>query len=362
MLIKLINQCRDFMVFSIQYMRAIAAIMVVLHHIAWKGKQYSTAPISWYHIGEAGVDLFFIISGYVMCMTTERKNNVVEFLVARIKRIIPLYWFLSIISLIIYLLYPDKVNSSGGKTNIFASFFLFPVEDKYLIQNGWTLSYEFYFYAIFSICFLIKNNARYLVPAMIIFSLVMIGMLAKSGLFVFNFITNSLLIDFLFGIIIFHFLRKKNNVVKVEYGVLFVVISLVLFVLINFHELGLNRVVKYGIPCVCLFVGMIILESFFKDNDKSYLSKILSLIGESSYSLYLFHPFSLVSLSLLLKYVDLAKYGWFFVLMLLVGSILSGVICFRFIEKPLSNIMKGICSRKSKTSKNQIDDKPSILL
>ena len=45
-----------------QYMRAIAALLVVIHHARFKASIYSTNPLEWFHIGGAGVDLFFIIS------------------------------------------------------------------------------------------------------------------------------------------------------------------------------------------------------------------------------------------------------------------------------------------------------------
>ena len=58
------------MVLSVQYMRAIAALLVVFHHCAWKARQYSTDPWGWIAVGECGVNLFFIISGYIVVLVT----------------------------------------------------------------------------------------------------------------------------------------------------------------------------------------------------------------------------------------------------------------------------------------------------
>jgi exopolysaccharide production protein ExoZ len=127
------------LILSVQYMRTFAALLVVLSHVAMKGAQYSTDPLSFFNVGAAGVDLFFIISGYIMCHTVSGKSVVfVEFLWAKAKRIIPLYWILTSAALVIFMLFPDKVNSSGGATNIVYSYLLFPTPEKYLIQNGWT--------------------------------------------------------------------------------------------------------------------------------------------------------------------------------------------------------------------------------
>ncbi|WP_313159776.1 acyltransferase family protein, partial [Mixta calida] len=141
------------MIISVQLLRALAAIMVVMHHITIKAGQYHNNALSGFHIGEFGVDLFFIISGYIMCYTTEGKKIVPwVFIQRRIKRIIPLYWVMTAIALAVYLVAPAMVNASGGETSILASWTLFPLGKKLLVNNGWTLSYEFLFYLTFAVC------------------------------------------------------------------------------------------------------------------------------------------------------------------------------------------------------------------
>ncbi|NJN75784.1 MAG: acyltransferase [Synechococcaceae cyanobacterium RL_1_2] len=91
------------MLYSVQYMRAIAALLVVIGHAAWKGEQYSYDPLFWFQIGGSGVDLFFIISGYIMCYTVDKKKiNLFNFIKARIVRIMPLYWILTSLALIAF--------------------------------------------------------------------------------------------------------------------------------------------------------------------------------------------------------------------------------------------------------------------
>jgi hypothetical protein len=108
---------------------------VLLHHAAWKGVQYSTDPLSWFHVGSAGIDLFFIISGFIMCFATENKHqqkgSFRKFIKNRVLRIIPLYLILTTVALIVYIIYPEKVNSTGGKTSIIDSYFLIPTESYY---------------------------------------------------------------------------------------------------------------------------------------------------------------------------------------------------------------------------------------
>lgn len=72
------------MLYSIQFLRGIAALLVVMAHTAHKGNIYNTETLSWFHIGGSGVDLFFIISGFIMCYTTHNKNlTIISFLTLR---------------------------------------------------------------------------------------------------------------------------------------------------------------------------------------------------------------------------------------------------------------------------------------
>lgn len=141
------------MILSIQYLRALACCMVLLSHISFKLKVHSINHLEWFKIGELGVDLFFIISGFIMCLTADQKENrFLDFMTKRLLRVIPIYWILTSVALIVYIYSPSLVNSSGGSTSVIYSYLLLPTPEKYLINNGWTLSYEFYFYLLFSMC------------------------------------------------------------------------------------------------------------------------------------------------------------------------------------------------------------------
>jgi peptidoglycan/LPS O-acetylase OafA/YrhL len=329
-------------------MRAIAALMVVLHHSAWKGAQYSSDPFSWFSVGGAGVDLFFIISGYIMCHTVDQKKvNFFSFIKARLIRIIPIYWVLTSLALVIFLLFPEKVNSSGGSTSIMASYFLFPTEDKLLINNGWTLSYEFLFYVLFGSCLAVKKTYKYLIPIGIISSLVLLGLLTKSEYYAFNFITNPLLIEFAFGILAFYF--SKTIKFESKYGLPLIIVSILLFILVNNFYLDYSRVIKYGMPALLFFLGMLIMEASFQRNRSNVILKILKKIGDSSYSLYLFHPFSLVACSIIFTLIGVNDLGSVFVILLLVTSVISGHLCYILLEKPLANHIKN--NNKIKTKK-----------
>ena len=329
------------MIFSIQYMRAIAAVLVVINHAAWKGEQFSTNPLGWFNIGGVGVDLFFIISGYIMCHTVYlKKINFISFLNARIKRIIPLYWVLTTMALTIFIALPEKVNSSGGVINIIHSYTLFPVpiEDKYLIQNGWTLSYEFFFYFLFAFCLGLITKYKFILPATIIIILVSSGHFITSDNYLLGFVTNPLLLEFSFGIMAFYIFKTKQ--LSFTLGFFLIVLSILSITFVNIYDPPFSRIINWGFPAVLFFTGMMTFEPFFNRKKGYKISILFKMIGDSSYSLYLFHPFSLVVCSLLFSKIGLHNFGYMFVFSLVVSSIISGYLCYFLLEKNLLRIIK----------------------
>lgn len=327
------------MILSMQYMRAIAALLVVIHHARFKASVYSNNSLEWFNIGGAGVDVFFIISGFIMCHTVDTKKvSIRKFLIARVKRIIPLYWVLTSFALLVFMLYPDKINSSGGVTNITASYFLYPSTDSYLIKNGWTLSYEFFFYALFSIGLLLSGKLRFLLPVVLIVMLVSIGSFFGTNNAILSFMTNQFLLEFTFGIFLFYL--YKNVTISIAVGFVFILLGVLGFYFVNQNQLNFPRVVEYGLPALLLFIGMLSFEPFFQKNKSNPFLLLFEKIGNSSYSLYLLHPFVLVAATMVLLKLGLTEYGYLFVALLSISSVVGGHLCYLLLEKKLQKMVK----------------------
>ncbi|ERH67118.1 hypothetical protein N172_01875 [Pantoea dispersa EGD-AAK13] len=330
------------MFYSIQFLRGIAALMVVLTHIAHKGQQYGTGSLHWFHVGGNGVDLFFIISGFIMCVTTHKNNiTLLNFLINRTLRIIPLYWVLSLAALLIYLVHPQLVNSSGGKTGIFQSFFLIPDGVKFLIQNGWTLSYEFYYYLIFAAFIFLTDTKpiRYLGVSLTILVLSLSGLILQPATPLTVFLFSDMLLEFMLGVLGFVIIRKVK--LPQVSACLMILLGLACVTYNNLYgtpDLPLGKVINSGLPMFLIFLGSLSLEPWFAAG-KGQLVRAFEHIGNSSYSLYLIHPFILSPVALVLKKVGLLSPGLFTVA-LLTGSVMSGLLTYRFIEMPLGRLTK----------------------
>lgn len=332
---------------SIQIMRGIASLLVLLEHISIKGGQYGNGALNGFSVGGAGVDLFFIISGYIMCVSTyDQPLNFAQFIVRRIKRIMPLYWLVTTVALIVFLYKPTLINSSGGETGIFVSYTLFPNGKKFLNANGWTLSYEFFFYFIFG-CFIHKGTYKAIkASSLILMLLTIIGLCYHFNEPLLFFSTDSLLMEFVFGMGCFYLFNKKSIGLNHKYGIGLFITGVLLFALQI--SIGATNYQKWqgllwGITILLIFIGLLSLEGLMRRS--SFLIKTLLLeIGNSSYSLYLIHPFTLSGTAICLKHFGMASNPYLFSIILLTISVVTGHLVYLYVERPLIAFVKKITS------------------
>lgn len=133
--------------------RGIAANLVLLSHLYIVEQKYFTTPMmpAISHLGIAGVDFFFVLSGFIMAAVAGRQATAGRFLWQRATRIYPSYWAVTLVVLVIASVRPDMVNASvHGEISLWRSFALFPSDSVPLLAVGWTLVYEVYFYLVFA--------------------------------------------------------------------------------------------------------------------------------------------------------------------------------------------------------------------
>lgn len=327
------------MLYSVQYLRGLAALLVVVSHCLHKLEQLSGYKANWLTVGGSGVDLFFVISGFIMCMTTyDKKTSPASFMKARLIRIVPLYWILSGLALLVYLWNPALVNSSGGVTTIVHSFSLIPVGDKLLIQNGWTLSYEFWFYIIFSISLFFGHRLHVLVCTSLLLLIATAGFFFVSDVVLYRFATNSLLLEFLFGMMAYLYLRKYARRRFTNGALALFGFSIILYA--NYASVPVNRIVYFGIPYALIIVGAVTFEGYMHARSDSPVMKFLKALGDSSYSLYLLHPFALSAVAILISIFSFQMHIELAFFSMLSIALISGYICYIALEKPIAAFFK----------------------
>lgn len=292
--------------------------MVMLAHLFIIEKKYSQDTIlpEMLNFGMAGVDIFFVISGFIMVYVTHKwqsgaARHVPQFLFARIFRIYPLYWFVSLPLLILYFLLPDLVfsASSWNEPHLLKSFFLWPDVSFPLLEIGWTLIHEMSFYLIFSLILIAPRRIRPM--AICIWALCVILAFAMGAPQigpVSRILSHPLTLEFCLGALLAYGLINPRSAIKPQGGYRFIALSLAIFALsvMAFQQSGHNtpgmgwpRVGSFGVSALILLMGAYILECRGK-LAPSWCVKI----GDWSYSLYLTHVLTLSLLGRIWSYFD----------------------------------------------------------
>lgn len=327
------------MITGIQYLRAIAALLVVWHHA--RIQLADLHPIFSLGFGERGVDLFFVISGFIMVATTQGKTvGAGEFIERRLWRVVPLYWIATTLVTISALVAPHLFKSTSPELGHVVQSLLFvphaspshPGENWPILVPGWTLNYEMFFYAVFAVCLAVAPGRR-TVPALsaALGALVLVGWLFAPAQPVLVTWTNTLLVEFLLGAWLGR-IWIDGKVVPLSPP--WVVAGLIAGAVCLFSDPPVPRGVVQGIGA-----ALIVYVTLAAHRAGARAWQWLSYLGDASYSIYLTHILSLGVLRVVWKGVvgtggGLAQ-STAFMLVALVFAALAGVLSYRFVEVPL---------------------------
>ncbi len=334
---------------SIQLLRALASLLVLLAHLQIKEKQYGDASaLVWqnFRIGAIGVDIFFVLSGFIIFHVAGRSPSGWAagwtFMKHRIIRVAPLYWALSLLALIVFLAYPELVNKTSSKpTALWESFLFFPTDKKLLIQNGWTLSYEFLFYLAFFTSILLLPAAKrvYLMMSAALLA-VAYGLTFQPTSTIARFITDDLLLEFAFGVLIgaaYHH-AEMQRYFNLRLGTIGLILASATIAWLGYFLVGLGtlRGITYGIPSALLVFSGLSLEK------ELMTFRRLKILGDSSYSLYLSHVLTLPAIGILWKQLGLngTVANIYLLICLFIASVFAGIILYKYFELPLTNYLR----------------------
>lgn len=332
---------------SIQVLRAIAATFVVLLHIVMvfeKRLHLDVDSVAVLKYGNMGVDVFFIISGFIMAKISGKlaaKNDALPFLLDRILRIYPAYWIYASIALGIYLIRPDMVNSSSGSTpDILASYLLYPSTKTPILMVGWTLVYEmlFYFVIFTRIAAVPKLTTGWLAFAWALLIGLNVLIPVVQGVFL-QTLLSPLVLEFLMGICL---ALMPVKIFDIKGAPVALVLAFLFFICVTaeidpqlIEADHLKRVVYFGIPGLLLFYGLVACEGLLENS----FFKGVVFVGDVSYSLYLSHLFvinGLVQVFLRLP-IELNPFlAVCFGLTALLMSVVWAAMSYQWIERPVS--------------------------
>jgi exopolysaccharide production protein ExoZ len=268
------------MLCSVHALRLLAAFAVAAHHCATR---FSNPPVQ---IGAAGVDLFFVISGLVISLSTKPSDRASDFCVKRLIRVVPLYWIATIA--IIALDSWVGVTVASGTDLIRATFFI-PIPGHVPpYAPAWTLTFEMMFYAVFAILLGALRRDVTLIAALVMMALAA----AKLTVFLtrdFN-LSTDFCVEFTFGLVLAAGLKRG---LRIDSTIAAACIIMAIALFAKNYAGSSVRVVGWGIPSLLLVIGVISFES-----SAIFRNRLIVFGGAASYSLYLFHvtAFNLVNI------------------------------------------------------------------
>jgi peptidoglycan/LPS O-acetylase OafA/YrhL len=293
----------------IQALRAAAALLIVVHHVSHDAASLGADGASLGNAIErampwqAGVDIFFVISGFVMLHSSEALFqrgfwSMRVFAARRIARIVPLYWATTTLFLIVAAMDRHSVAASlGGVGYVLSSYAFIPkARPDGLMQPayglGWTLNYEMFFYLLFASCLWMRR-----LRAMGVLTLALCGLVA-FGTFVgfsndsLRYWGNPMVLEFLLGIWIRALLPWIGPLPRLLRLVFTVAAVLILWA--DFMSGGTSRILSWGLPA-----GLLVMACVTAAHESvSPWTRVWVRLGDASYALYLLHPFVVRAVSL----------------------------------------------------------------
>ncbi|MGB0905912.1 MAG: acyltransferase family protein [Maricaulaceae bacterium] len=333
----------SFRLHFVQALRGIAALLVVLSHIYNEELKHSADHLlgAWAKFGMAGVDLFFVISGFIMVYVTWKLapsvRNILRFIFGRVSRIYPLYWVITAAIFTLYLICPDAIFGTPRPAGeLWKSIVLWPSEGPLILIVGWTLVHELYFYLIFAVLLALPHRFR--LVGLSVWGVATLGVLMLGGM---NFGPVGKLVfspynfEFLAGALAAWIYRSRPDFCHWKWGLIaaFCGLALGTFWLKNMPIEPHIRALVFGVPSAFLIWAL----THWEAKGQTPFG-VLVRLGDWSYSLYLSHVIIVVGLGRL--WAGYAQDGrvWdnaVFIGLSFGACIAVSTLVYRFAEAPL---------------------------
>lgn len=321
-------------------LRGIAAFMVAFYHLATVNNRQDSII----EFGATGVELFFIISGFVIFMTLERCKSSKDFLVSRFSRLYPAYWAAVSITFVLYLVAIKLGFHQTQNTNLFLTYvvnltmlqhyFQFPSMDG----QYWTLIVELVFYVFMWLLFVTKQLKNIKYTGTFILALLFLWRLFYHEISETEF-HNVLLFSVpllkyfpLFFTGIFFYDSYKKGTSFVNYVLIGSCILLMVFMKEPFlKSLSFITATEFGLILLtyCIFFFL-----FIKNKLHWLVNRGTLFLGEISYSLYLIHNFTGARIIVPGLHTIAGVPFWMSVIIALAVVIAMAYAINRLIEKP----------------------------
>jgi exopolysaccharide production protein ExoZ len=349
---------------GIQYLRGIAALMIVYLHLSIQIPAYTEILVN--HLGanlklSIGVDVFFVISGFIMVVSSGSATPA-QFLLRRFTRVVPLYWLMTLLVVVGYWLQPAWFRSTVVSVEyVLKSLLFIPFvnpghggEVMPVLVPGWSLNFEMAFYVVFALALLLPFKHRLGAVGAVFLMLFAFGQSAWAQTLPaeFRFYVDPKLFEFWLGMVIGSqatalWIRRVPR-----WGVLSVLLGASILLLtpssfyVSYHPM-LDIWVGSVLPAGALVWAVVALEAQGRVPEV----KAFQRLGDASYSIYLSHILTLGVVRMVWVRWGLAEadlpHVVVFASVAVAAAVAVGWLVFVFIERPLHHGLKKLLSRKA---------------
>jgi peptidoglycan/LPS O-acetylase OafA/YrhL len=342
-------------VVNIQVLRGVAALMVVLYHVSQRLDRFA-GPIPGFtdaaHYGRFGVDIFFVISGFIMAHIGEGRPKdsayFRQFLKHRLIRIMPLYWIVSALVLAVFLARPELVNAGSGRPQVLLSLLLVPNHSSFLVGVAWTLSHEMFFYLLFAFLGLLFGERGTVLTGAAIVLLTLAGAVTRlaqpqTANPVWDMVSHSVNLGFVGGLLCERLYRDSQGG-RLGWAAIGAGVGLIVVYILVGAPLGeaspawdLARGILFGVPATLIVLGALQLEA--RDARASLPAAVR--LGDISYSLYLIHILAISAVGVAWVKLGLAARLPVTIApaallgLSLAAALVAGYGLWRFVERPM---------------------------
>ncbi len=283
------------MLINIQALRAVAAFLVVFVHLAVFAQLLGLGPAG-FEFGNAGVDIFFVISGFIMVVTTNRRRPTAQtFMLNRVVRIAPFYWLVTLVVFALALAEPALFQSTRadlsdlGRSLAFVPFRRANGMVQPVVFVGWTLNYEMAFYALFALGLMLRPRALgFGLTLAVLLAAVGLGALAQPKDTLGVFYSAPIVLEFALGMLI-GASAGKLSAFRAPLAAVLVLDALMAALILAAPLLWpkVDRAFAFGLPGAVLVISAVHLEQTGRVLRVGWLRRL----GDASFATYLTHFF-----------------------------------------------------------------------
>ena len=329
---------------TVQYLRAVAALVVVVTHALLHPITYVNIPIR--RFGSFGVVLFFVISGFIIVYTTGKGGfKPGNFIRRRLERVVPLYWIVTAGVAVLALAAPSLLKNTTFTWTQFIGSLLFIPHARPdgavvpMMMLGWTLNYEMFFYLVFAAMAPLTAGRRILAVTAIFFALIALGLVMQFTAPIPWFYTQPLLITFCIGMGVGYLLLRYPDQLFVPRLAPAWLAAAILFLAIAF---AVPSSVPPGpltdLPFAAAGGALIMFGLSVEVRLPKWRFGVL--LGDASYSMYLTHMYIVAASILVVQKLTGSAIPWLDVMLSVTLSIAVSIPIWRLVDRPIYKTLR----------------------